>query len=131
MRADLAAEYGVDLAQLVAARRWRALIDLVTELPSTSRLMDALVNDEEYARAAVEVFNAIDAPPQGFSSVREETTQVQILRDLFDLISRALGGKTRYPRPVTAIDRAKQASIEGAVADLVSELAPWAAPTTE
>lgn len=131
MRADLAAEYGVDLAQLMAARRWRALIDLVTELPSTSRLTDALVNDEEYARAAVEVFNSTDTPTQGLSSVREETMQVQILRDLFDLISTALGGKARYPRPVTAIERANQASIEGAVADLVSELTPWAAPTTE
>ena len=131
MRADLAAEYGVDLAQLMAARRWRALIDLVTELPSTSRLMDALVNDEEYARAALSLHEDTGTRLATKSSIREESEILEALRGIYELIGAALGVKIRYPRPVTAIDRIRQESIEGTVADLVSELTPWAAPTPE
>lgn len=111
---------------MLAARRWRALIDLVTELPATSRLTDALVNDEEYAAAIVEQIPDLTESSPTLTSVAEETLQVQILRDLFDLIASALGAKGRYPRPVTAVDRARTHLVESSAEALIEQLTPWA-----
>lgn len=38
--------------------------------------------------------------------MREETPEVRVLKDLFDLVASAFGGKEQYPRPVSAVELA-------------------------
>src|SRR5690625_2246227 len=50
IRADLAERYpGVDLRQWWRERRFRALLDLIDQLPGASRLNEAIQNDPEQA----------------------------------------------------------------------------------
>ena len=129
MRADLAAEYHEDLVELWAARRWRHLIELVSQLPQTSRLTDALVNDLDYAQGVVDVRDpdSDDADEtSGPSSVRGETPEVQVLRDVYDLLLGIVGGKGKYPRPITAVDRIRQSRAESDALEIIAILTPWA-----
>jgi hypothetical protein len=132
VRADLAAEYHEDLVELWAARRWRHLIELVSQLPQTSRLTDALVNDPDYAQGVVDVLDYRDPDSDdadetsGPSSVRGETPEVQVLRDVYDLLLGIVGGKGKYPRPITAVDRIRQSRAESDALDIIAILTPWA-----
>ena len=40
--------------------------------------------------------------------MREETPEVRVLKDLFDLVASAFGSKEQYPRPVSAVELALQ-----------------------
>lgn len=47
IRADLLQVYGVDLAAWWHARRWRALLELIDQLPEASRFREAVLNDRD------------------------------------------------------------------------------------
>lgn len=54
IRADLAHEYNVDLTVLWRERRFVALLDLVDQLPATSRLRAAVASDRDLALEMLE-----------------------------------------------------------------------------
>lgn len=123
MVADLA-EQGWDVPALYRARRWAFLADLVDGLGPTSRVVTAMVNDEERAEQIAEAAMGLqDAEP---SSLRDQTPEAVALRAIFNLLVRALGGKETWPEPVTAVDRAKDRLVSEEAADIISVMTPWA-----
>lgn len=121
--ADLA-EQGWDAPALFRARRWRFLLTLIDALPSTSRTVAAVLNDpataEETARAIVAAPQ--EDPDDTQARMRAQTPEVGVLQDIFDLLTAALGGKERYPRPVSAVALAVDAGREEAARKRAAEV---------
>lgn len=107
----------IDWFRLPRRRSWRKLVDLLSELPATSRFVEAQANDPEYAEALVARF-----PEQANQSrrprLREWTPEVAVLVDIKDrlgvvahVLQRLGGGRPpeprSSPRPRTAIDVAR------------------------
>ena len=69
-------------------------------------------------------------PPAGGRSLVGRTAEVQVLEDIFDVVVAALGGRTRYPRPVTrvaeAVEEIRQTTSLQAAEDIISVMTPWA-----
>ena len=85
-------------------RRYRFLLTLIDELPSTSRTVAAILNDPEVAiETAMAIAEAADDDTE--AQLRTQTPEVRVLQDIFDLLVSAFGGKETYPRPesLTAI----------------------------
>lgn len=110
---------------LFRARRWRFLSDLVNGLGSTSRMVSAMLNDDEVARLIAEEEDGADTdePP---SSLRGQTHEAVILQAIFDVIVGALGGEETWPRPVTAVDRARENIQQESIDRVVGVMTPWA-----
>lgn len=120
IRADLAQRYpGVDLAQWWRERRFRALLDLIDQLPHASRLNEAIQNDPEQAeviaRAREEVADE-DREPWA-PRLADYDLHANLLRDLIQAtiglraaVIASAGGRSRtvpdYPTPVTEVDKA-------------------------
>lgn len=121
------------------ARRWTFLLDLIEGLPSSSRTTTAALNDPDEDRVAqmAETITAQEAAaeegqdaPAGGRSLVGRTAEVQVLEDIFDVVVAALGGRTRYPRPVTrvaeAVEEIRQTTSLQAAEDIISVMTPWA-----
>lgn len=107
------------------------MLDLIDQLPSASRLGQAVMDDPDAARAlAVES----DRPRERWSpQLREWDLDAALLAEIRDRLGEvaqgiaALGGaKPRrvkpFPRPVTEVDRLRERSRQEAVRDLIKEL---------
>lgn len=116
MRADLAEYYGVDLVELWQTRRWRALVQLIDQLPPTSRTQVAQAEDHDLARDLVKAGLVPDEPPEWTPPLREYDTVAAILQQILDTLAGAnyqraqgKGSKPKpSPRPVTAIEKARK-----------------------
>lgn len=118
LRADFAEVYGADLAELLAARRFRHVLDLVDELPRTSRLAALQQTDiglvEALPDSALEASQAPELDPRALS---EWTLTNELLAAVFDTLqqltaitARAKKSPKPMPRPRTAlqVERARR-----------------------
>jgi hypothetical protein len=87
-------------------------------------MVSAMVNDDETARRIAEQDDTdTDEPP---SSLRGQTPEVVVLQAIFDVLIKALGGKDTWPRPVTAVDQAREDLQRESMDKVVSLMTPWA-----
>ena len=131
--------YGVDLARWWRARRWRALLDLIDQLPMASRFAEAVANDPEQARLiALQRQRSGDDGAAWSPRLAEFDLHARLLRDVINgllgvqsAVIAAAGAKPPkpepYPVPVTEIDRAIERATEEWAESLISRLTPWAA----
>ncbi|MFJ5156313.1 hypothetical protein ACIQCF_33095 [Streptomyces sp. NPDC088353] len=115
IEADLA-DRQVDLAQLWSERRWRRLLNLVDQLPSESRTLVAMAEDEELAAALPEPEPG-PAPPPPLRTWTAEVEKLTLIADrLNELITavhntvakRPARSPRPLPRPETARDRVRR-----------------------
>lgn len=114
----------MDLGDLFRRRRWRTLLNLIDGLPPNSHFVDALANDEEAMSAL------IDAPETAARErMAEWSPEVQKLAVVIDRLGELIqatvaagGGKPSkfkpQPRPMTALDAARQKRVMADVAEL-------------
>lgn len=130
------AEQGWDTYALFRARRYRFLLTLIDELPSTSRTVAAMLSDPEVAletaRAIAEAEDADTTEVQ----LRAQTPEVRVLQDIFDLLVSAFGGKETYPRPESltaiALDEARTEVRDASARRALAALMPgWSPQETE
>lgn len=106
IRADLAQVYGVDLSEYLGQGRWRAVLELVEELPWASRFREAQLNDPEYADAIAEqqLFVDPDKPDDGpriseFGPVEQKLTLlIEYTKALLMWTQKGAGVKS--PKPI-------------------------------
>lgn len=110
----------MDLAQWVADGRWEALLELIDQLPSASRLNEAIAQDDEAADELVKFSDQDDAERSAWSPrVAEFNLSNMLMVSLINeikLLSQTViasgGGKPKkvqpFPTPKTAIDRARE-----------------------
>lgn len=116
-------------------RRWRALVELIHQLPATSRTVEAEVNDPILAREIAEASINNDNGPAGAGSVRDETVTNDYLRSieyrLGEIIRALAGGKGKQPkprpRPVTAVEKLRGEVLQEKAEKLIAQFTPWAA----
>lgn len=117
-----------------ATRRWRRLLNLIDRLPVSSRFVEAQANDEEFARAAVEMHDGGDDEPEGPRLSEWDPTRAELaviadrLGEVVAVLIAANGGTAVQipprPRPVTAFDRARGDSRKHRHLALVTRLLP-------
>lgn len=126
-------DIGVDLAVWWKARRWVALLELLDQMPRTARWRAAMANDPEFAREwlAREQESGGDDEPPWSPPLTEWDTKAELAAEARDLLQDVvkllvgirhgvptvqverlksppkLGGKP-FPRPVTAIEQARE-----------------------
>lgn len=127
--------YGVDLALWWRERRWKALLELIDELPAASRFNEAVLNDREFAEAVVA--QETGDRPEWAPKISEFDLHATLLRDVIQALQgvqaaviAAAGGKppkiTPYPAPRTALDEARREALQAWADDLISRLTPHA-----
>jgi len=97
-------------------RRWRALVQLIDQLPPTSRTQVAQAQDDDLARDLVTAGLVPDEQQEWSPPLREYDTTAAILQQILDTLAGAnyqraqgKGSKPKpSPRPVTAIERARK-----------------------
>lgn len=121
VRADLLEVYGVDLHEIVRARRVRYALDLIDGLPSASRLRQAMLDDREVAEQIIAEQDRSEAdghvPEEWRLQVSENTPTVIMLTRILQAIDELTGlnvtqvtqGKKKHkprrlPTPKTAVD---------------------------
>ncbi len=107
---------------------------LVDGLPSTSRTVEAVLDDPETATdIAAAIVRDTDDGGGPRPSLRSQTPEVGVLQDILDVLLAALGGTERVPRPETAVGRAieelRAASTRETAREMIAVLTPW--ETTE
>ena len=109
---------------------------LIDGLPSTSRTVEAVLDDPETAPGiAAAIVRDTDADDGGGPrpSLRSQTPEVGVLQDILDVLLAALGGTERVPRPETAVGRAieelRAESVRETAREMIAVLTPW--ETTE
>lgn len=108
------------------------MLRLVNQLPSGSAYWAARADDDELAELALESAGDEGSPGGVSPPLAEMTRQVQVLMDLADGLSGitarldALLGETGrahpYPRPDTAMSRARKRAIAAQRSDLLGEV---------
>jgi hypothetical protein len=122
----------LDLGEEWRARRWRRLLNLIDQLPRTSRYVEALSEDDELAAQVAQRPTEL-GPPRRLMS--EWSADVELLSTLCDLTGQLIqvtvargGGQARpirpMPRPVTALQRARDRQRQQKHQSLVSRLLP-------
>lgn len=115
------------------ARRWRKLLDLIDQLPRSSRLIEAMAADMELAEEIVKSSGDDDPLPR--RRVSEYTPEVELLSMIFDRLGDVVqtqlavhGVKPKKlqpaPRPVTALQKAKNNQRKERHLSLVAQLLP-------
>lgn len=117
----------MDLAEWVAAHRWRALLELIDQLPPASRYRGAFLNNKEAAEALAQAADS-EKPTEPWSPPIEEWDLTnQLLHDLTSGV-RILIAATQsaaahknikpaaaFPTPRTEVDRARERLEQAAV----------------
>lgn len=129
----------MDLAQWWQERRWKALLELIDQLPGPSRFNEAVLNDREFAEAAIEHENnrGDGSKPEWAPRVSEFDLHAVLLRDVIQALQgvqaaviAAAGGKPPkfppYPAPKTALDEVRKQELQTWADDLISKLTPHA-----
>lgn len=99
------------MAELFGRFRWAMLLDIIDQLPRHSRLSEAQSNDDELAEHIIK--SEMELPKSKvrlseFDGVREEIMlAVDRLGQLINIEAQKVLYKPR-PRPVTAIERARE-----------------------
>lgn len=124
----------MDLAEWWQQRRWKALLELIDELPAASRLNEAIQNDPEQARL-------IAKTPQGDGEdwsprVRDYDLTAMLLREIREMLAAlfriehvAATGKQAatikaLPAPYTEVDRQRAAETREWAESLIARLTP-------
>lgn len=128
----------MDLARWWRARRWRALLELIDQLPMASRYAEAIANDPQQARLVVEAQEKQGRSGESWKPrYAEFDVHARMLRDVIQAVMgvqaaviAAAGNRPppmeSYPAPVTEIERAVQRATEEWADSLISRLTPWA-----
>ena len=98
----------MDLAAWWQARRWRALLELIDQLPGHSLLNEAAQNDpEEAARIALAREYADDDAPSWSPRVSEYDLHALLLREIAHNVAAVAQARnpTYIPSPRTEVDR--------------------------
>jgi hypothetical protein len=115
---DLLERYGLDLAREFHGRRWRRLLNLIDNMPRNSGYVQAMVEDEEYAEAVVDM-DKRQEPAKPRRHMAEWSVEVELLSSLLDRLGElisvsmvAAGAKKApkvapAPRPATAFERVR------------------------
>lgn len=123
--------FGLDLVDFFRGRyTWRKLLSLLDHLPASSAYVEAMADDEERAEwlASLPEDSTARAP-----RLSQWTPEVDLLAAILDRLGDVVrvtvassGGKPgetpRYPRPATAIDRARRTARYRRHLDLVEEV---------
>jgi hypothetical protein len=129
---------GWDLAQLWRQRRWRFLANLIDHLPRGTAFAQAVADDDELA--AQQVVTASGGKRKAAPPVSEYTPDVELLAALYDRLGVLIGwvaasaGAKKppkaqpWPRPVTAIERARSRRARADFQDIVAMAAPHEVP---
>ncbi len=112
------------------SRRWRGLLQLLDELPSTSRVKVAQVEDDELATQLVEAGLIPDESPPWAPPLREYDATAVLLQQVLDTLEGAnyqraqgKGGRPKpSPRPVTAVERARKRADQNVQASFLDYL---------
>lgn len=132
--------YGVDLAVWVADRRWSGLLDLIDQLPTSSRTKEAIYNDPE---RAAEIARLPESTEKWTPALKDWTLNAVLLREIREALIavRAAIYQTTFddkgkpfkaprvpalPTPVTEVDRVKAALSEQMQMEIVALFAPHA-----
>lgn len=101
----------MDLAAWWQARRWRALLELIEQLPQASRFQEAWQNDPDQARLIAlrrEYSESGEGPPEPWAPrLADYTLTVMLLREIVQNTAAAAGAKkpAYIPGPRTEVDR--------------------------
>ena len=146
VRADLA-DRGIDLTEWWRARRWRALLEMITQLPRASRTRRAMMDDPETAAMILDSEDDEEttedepksekwAPPLDQYGLTEELLVVianQLMVQRYE-IARMMTGKGSEPNligtPRTLVDELRERRAETATLALLAMLMPDTDPTT-
>lgn len=126
--------YHLDLAALVHARRFRHVLDLIDQLPKTSRLKVAIISDDELVEDMdlAEVDSGDDSGPD----LGEWDMTVEMLASVYDAINALIAVTVQVnsekkrpfpkplPRPRTAVDRARDRRRKAAQDEIMAIFAP-------
>ncbi|WP_073946526.1 hypothetical protein [Streptomyces kebangsaanensis] len=134
IEADLA-DRQVDLAQLWSERRWRRLLNLVDQLPTDSRTLVAMAEDEELTAALPEPEPGPPPPPplRTWTPEVEKLTLIadrlgELITAVHNTVAKRPGRSPRpLPRPETARDRIKRQRRRAKYERLKAQLAAAAA----
>lgn len=127
--ADLAFA-GWDLVELVEQGRWAWALNLIEHLPRASYYAQAVLLDEEYAEVVAGLPQGKPEMPihQWTPELEAMAAIVDRLAEVANAVIASAGGKPgrveRYPRPVTAIDKARNRKAREAVNAMASKLWP-------
>ncbi|MBD3689877.1 hypothetical protein H8R18_01320 [Nanchangia anserum] len=107
------------------------MLDLIDQLPMSSRTWEALLNDpeiaDEYAKAEADNnTNADAAPVKPRPRLADDSATVRAIRQLNNDIRALLGGKraSMLPGPQTGIDQARRRRATARAAELTRALTP-------
>ncbi|MGO3895350.1 hypothetical protein [Brevibacterium aurantiacum] len=112
--------YGVDLAQLIADRRFIAALDYIDGLPKSSRMREAMLDDREYAEMIVANESSKDRSQTWNPTIAELSPELILLSMVYSAVERntsmvaaSAQGKGKYkpqpaPSPVTEVDRERE-----------------------
>lgn len=106
----------MDLAEWVAAHRYKGLLELIDQLPSTSRYYEALTNHPEYAEQLAQLPEPEDpwAPRQSEFGLTEYilSSLDDRLQHIASILIKSNGGSPGdfrpFPRPKSAIEEARR-----------------------
>ena len=134
IEADLQAVYGLDLVDLIRARRWRRLRVLIDELPEGGRYALALARDEDLAAHLIDTGQTTATRRPALSShtyvaelmtqlIESVDAQTVILRNAHADKDHQAPMPKRRLRPDTAVDVVRRARSTSAMSDLEDEIA--------
>lgn len=133
IRADLRAEYGVDVLDVFRdGMSVDAALDFIDGLPQSSRFSAAVADDDDFAALFGDVD---DAAKPGPPRMTEWSPEVAALVALIDRVEELIGvqvaragkrppARPPYPRPVTAMERVKKRRSAQRHRDLVARVLP-------
>lgn len=126
--------YNLDVAALIHSRRFRQVLALLGQLPRTSRVKAAIMNDDEIL-AGIDLGDPEEAEDSG-PELTDWSMTVEMLASVYDAINALIGvtiqvnsDKRRsmpkpLPRPRTAIDRARERRRKAIQEEILTIFAP-------
>ena len=121
--------YGIDLAAWWRTRRWKALLELIDQLPSSARLSESIQNDPEQAALIAQIPKPDDPWAPSFRDFDLDATLLREIRELLVQLIRITIGSSApkikpFPVPVTEVDRARKRLDHDYARSLTSRLLP-------
>lgn len=121
---------GADVDEWLHDRsRWGELLDLIDRLPLHSFTKAAILNDPEQARLIAEASDGegksawhpalIDFTPEHQAAAAVYDRLGELTGAVYGALGEKYKGKS-YPRPVTAVDRAREQIVREAAEDLIA-----------